>query len=66
MRSLIVYATKYGSVEKAADMLKSKMNGEVELVNITKERVPSLDDMGGRNKKCQLSTGVALFIRRYF
>ncbi|MHB9142378.1 MAG: flavodoxin domain-containing protein [Paludibacter sp.] len=44
MRSLIIYATKYGCVEKAANMLKSKMNGEVFLVNITEEKVPSLDD----------------------
>ncbi|MFZ5639495.1 MAG: flavodoxin domain-containing protein [Bacillota bacterium] len=43
MRSLIIYATKYGCAEKAATILKSKMNGDVFLVNVMKEKVPGLD-----------------------
>jgi len=43
MKSIIIYATKYGSVEKAAKMLKSKMNSNVTSVNIMKEAVPNLD-----------------------
>lgn len=43
MKSIIIYATKYGSVEKTAKMLKTKMKGEVVLVNIMKEDVPSLN-----------------------
>lgn len=43
MKSIIIYATKYGSVEKAAQMLKGKMEGQVLLVNVIKEKVPSLD-----------------------
>lgn len=44
MRSLIIYATKYGCVEKAANILKSKLDGDVFIVNVMKEKVPNLDD----------------------
>lgn len=44
MRSLIIYATKYGCVEKAATILKSKMDGDVSLANIANKKVPTLDD----------------------
>jgi menaquinone-dependent protoporphyrinogen oxidase len=43
MKSIIVYSTKYGSVEKASKMLKEKLKGEVALVNIMKEKAPSLE-----------------------
>ena len=42
MKSIIIYTTKYGSVEKAAKMLKSKMDGEVLLVNLMREKAPEL------------------------
>lgn len=44
MKTIIIYSTKYGSVEKAAKMLKSELKGEVILVNIMKEKVPSIDE----------------------
>lgn len=44
MKSIIIYTTKYGSVEKAAERLKSKMDGEVHLVNIMKEKSPALNE----------------------
>ncbi|MBN1522271.1 MAG: flavodoxin [Candidatus Aureabacteria bacterium] len=43
MRSLILFATKYGSVEKCAYLLKEKITGEVDIVNIRKDKVPALD-----------------------
>lgn len=43
MKSIIIYATKYGCAEKAANMLKSKLDGEAVLVNIAKGKSPSLD-----------------------
>lgn len=43
MNSIIIYATKYGCAEKSAKILASKMGGQVDLVNIMKEDVPSLD-----------------------
>lgn len=36
MKVLIVYATKYGCSEKCAKLLKEKLDGEVELINISK------------------------------
>lgn len=44
MKSIIIFTTKYGSVEKAAKLLASKMDGEVHLVNIMKEKAPALDE----------------------
>lgn len=43
MKTIIIYTTKYGSAENAATILKSKMEGEVKLVNLMKEEVPELD-----------------------
>lgn len=43
MKTLIIYATKYGSAEKAAEKLKEKLQGEVTLVNIMKNTVPELE-----------------------
>lgn len=44
MKTLIIYATKYGCTEKAANILREKMNGEILLINIAKDKVPNLDD----------------------
>jgi len=35
MKTLIVYSTKHGSAEKAANILKTKLKGEVHIVNVT-------------------------------
>jgi menaquinone-dependent protoporphyrinogen oxidase len=42
MKSLIIYATKYGCTEKAVRLLRTKIRGEVTAVNVTKDDVPSL------------------------
>ena len=42
MKSIIIYSTKYGSTEKASELLKENMKGEVDLVNIMKETVPDI------------------------
>ncbi|MFZ5967369.1 MAG: flavodoxin domain-containing protein [Bacillota bacterium] len=42
MKTIIIYSTKYGSVEKAANMLKKKIGGDVALVNVKKEIPPAL------------------------
>lgn len=42
--TIIIYATKHGSVEHAVMLLKAKLEGEVRLVNILEEKVPSLGD----------------------
>ncbi len=43
MKSMVIYATKYGCTEKAAKILQSKLEGETLIVNIMKEKVPPLD-----------------------
>ena len=42
MKGIIIYTTKYGSVEKAANILKNKINGDIRLVNLIKEKAPEL------------------------
>lgn len=42
MKTIIVYAGKYGCTEDCVIKLKSKLDGEVNLVNAAKDKVPSL------------------------
>lgn len=42
MKTIIVYTSKYGCTEKAADVLKSRMGGEVEVINLRLAQEPSL------------------------
>lgn len=44
MKSIIIYATKYGCTEKVSNLLKSKMGGEVLLVNVIQEKVPDIGE----------------------
>ncbi len=44
MKTIIVYTTKYGSVKKAAEILSSKLSGEVLQKNLTKEKAPDLKE----------------------
>lgn len=44
MKTIIVYTSRYGCTEKAAHLLKSRMGGEVEVVNLLKLKDPSLSD----------------------
>ncbi len=42
--TIMIYATKHGSVENAVNILKEKMPGEIDIVNITGEEPPPLAD----------------------
>ena len=44
MKTIIIYATKHGTTEKAAHILKSKLTGEVHIVNIMLEPVTALEE----------------------
>lgn len=44
MKTLIVYAGKYGCTEECAVKLKNKLDTEAKVVNAAKENVPSLDE----------------------
>ncbi|MDP4083315.1 MAG: flavodoxin domain-containing protein [Bacillota bacterium] len=43
MKNVIIYTTKYGSVENAAKLLKEHLAGEALLVNIMNENPPGLE-----------------------
>ena len=42
MKTLIIYASKYGCTEKCINLLKDKLHGEVEIVDIKKESIPEI------------------------
>lgn len=42
MKTIILYTSRYGCTEKAAYLLKSRLGGEVEVVNLHKYKDPSL------------------------
>lgn len=44
MKSIIIYTTKYGTAEKAAKLLMQKLGSPVTLVNLMKEKAPSLSE----------------------
>jgi menaquinone-dependent protoporphyrinogen oxidase len=44
LKTIIIYSTKYGCVENAVNILKSKIEGLVKLINIMKEDVPQLKE----------------------
>ena len=43
MKNLIIFTTRYGSVEKSANLLQEKLNGETTIVNLKKEAVLDID-----------------------
>jgi menaquinone-dependent protoporphyrinogen oxidase len=43
MKTLIIYASKYGATEKCSNLLKDKLHNEVEIVNIKKESIPEIN-----------------------
>lgn len=44
MKSIIIYATKYGSAAEAAKRIQAELGGEAALCNVMKEKVPPLTD----------------------
>jgi len=44
LRTLIIFSSSHGTTEKAAQLLKKQLNGEVELINLKKLSNPPLTD----------------------
>ncbi len=44
MKTLVIFASRHGSSEKAANMLKVKINGNVKIHDIKKRNLPNLND----------------------
>ncbi|PLR86773.1 flavodoxin [Bacillus canaveralius] len=44
MKTIIIFATKHGSVENAARLLKTKLGEKTDLVNLAKETRPSIEE----------------------
>ncbi len=42
MKGIIIYATKHGCTEKAAKLLKSKLSGDFDMVDLKKDGAPDL------------------------
>ncbi len=43
MKSVIIYATRYGSTAEVAGLIQKELGGDCTLVNVTAKNVPSLD-----------------------
>ena len=44
MKTIIIFTSKYGCTEKAAELLKSRLGGKVDVVNLIRAQEPSLAD----------------------
>lgn len=44
MKTLIVYATKYGSTKTCAEKIKNQLKNDVDLVDIKKQKNPEIND----------------------
>ncbi len=69
MKTLIIYATKYGCTKKATDLLKSKLNGDSFAVNIMEANVPKLKEydtvvLGGSVYKARVQKQLSDFMNR--
>jgi len=43
MKTAVVFASSHGTTEKAAEMLKEKLQGEVELIDLKKNSNPDIE-----------------------
>ena len=54
MKTAIIYASNYGTSEKVANMIKDKINGEVEVVNVMEWKLLNLKEID----KVVIGTGI--------
>ena len=62
--------SRHGSAEKSARILKEKVDGPVELVNLKKDKVPNLDQydtviIGGSIHRGKVQEKVKRFCRKF-
>lgn len=70
MKTLIAYASKHGCTEKCANMLKEELQGQVELMNLEKEKKVDLSEydqvvIGGSVYAGRLRKPVSNFCSQY-
>jgi len=70
MKTLIAYATKHGSTEKCAKILKEELQGQVELINLEKENKVDLSEydqvvIGGSVYAGRIRKPVSSFCSQY-
>lgn len=70
MKTVILYATKYGSARKAAELLKEQLNGETVLADVGRDTIPPLDEfdaviLGGSVYIGQIQKQLAAYARAH-
>jgi len=70
MKNLIVYATKYGSVANAAELLAGELHGKTDLVRLGHDDLPALDEydsvvVGGSIYAGNIQKEVKVFCRDF-
>jgi len=67
MKTLIVYATKTGTVQKAAEMINEQLKEKAEMIDIGKNKIPNIDAydfvvIGGSIRMGKVQNGIVKFI----
>jgi menaquinone-dependent protoporphyrinogen oxidase len=66
-KTLIIYQSRAGTTEKAAKILAEKLDGDTMVINLKKDKNPSLDDyptviIGGSIRASMIQSGIKKFI----
>lgn len=69
MKTLIIYATTYGFTEKCMNMLKEKLAGEVDIINIKKQKISDISGyerviIGGSIYMAQIQKEIKAFLNK--
>ena len=69
MKTLIIYQSRHGSAEKAAGILAEKLEGEVSVVNLKKEKKPDISGfesiiIGGSIHASHVQDGISKFCQK--
>jgi len=57
MKTLILFASKYGAAEKCADLLSEKLNGDVNIINLKENKNVNLSDYDKLIVGCSIYAG---------
>jgi menaquinone-dependent protoporphyrinogen oxidase len=71
MKTLVAYASKYGTTEKCAKEVGSKLKGEVDYLNLKQSNYANLDDydkiiVGGSINAGKIQPETRKFVNKYF
>lgn len=68
-KTIILYQSRTGTTEKAVKLLAEKLKGDTTIVNLKKDKAPSLDDysnviIGGSIRASMIQSGIKKYIEK--